>query len=70
MYVSSNPQVSAPVPRPAVNGMERMSQRHGRYQTPTVLFESKTHKSINSYSKTYAVIAKVKTIAREMAMVE
>ena len=30
-----NPQVSAPVPRPVVNGMERMCQRHGSDQTPT-----------------------------------
>ena len=26
---SSNPQVSAPIPRPVFNGMERMCQRHG-----------------------------------------
>ena len=52
---SSNPQVSAPVSRPVVNGMERMCQRHGSHQTPTLLFESKTHMSINSYSITYAV---------------
>ena len=53
---ASNPQVSAPVPRLVVNGsMERMCQRHGSDQTPTVLFESKTHMSINSYSITYAV---------------
>ena len=26
---SSNPQVSALIPRPAFNGMERMCQRHG-----------------------------------------
>ena len=30
---SSNPRVSAPVPRPVVNGMERMCQRHGSDQT-------------------------------------
>ena len=53
--ISSNPQVSAPVPRPVVNGKERMCQRHGRDQTPTFLFESKNHVSINSYSITYAV---------------
>ena len=47
---SSNPQVSAPVPRPVVNGMERMCQ------TPTLLFESKNDVSINSYSKTYVWI--------------
>ena len=37
---SSNPQVSVPVPRPVVNRMERMCQRHGSDQTPTLLFES------------------------------
>ena len=52
---SSNPQVSAPFPRPVVNGMERMCQRHGSDQTPTLLFESKNHVSINSYSITYAI---------------
>ena len=52
---SSNPQVSALLPRPAVNGMERMCQRHGSNQTPTLLFESKNHLSINSYNITYAV---------------
>ena len=52
---SSNRQVSAPVPRPVVNGMERMCQRHGSDQTPTLLLESKDHVSINSYSITYAV---------------
>ena len=52
---SSNPQVSAPVPRPVVNEMERMCQRHGSERTPTLLFESKNHVSINSYSITYAV---------------
>ena len=52
---SSNPQVSAPFPRPVVNGMERMCQRHGSDWTPTFLFESKNHVSINSYSITYAV---------------
>ena len=31
---SSNPQVSALLPRPAVNRMERMCQRHGGDQTP------------------------------------
>ena len=30
-------------------------RHHGSYQTPTILFESKTHKSINSYTITYAV---------------
>ena len=40
---SSNPQVSATVPRPVVNGLERMCQRHGSDQIPTLLFESKTH---------------------------
>ena len=50
-----NPQVSALVPRPVVNGMERMCQRHGSDQTPTLLFESKNHVSINLYNKTYAV---------------
>ena len=38
---SSNTQVSALVPRPVVNGMERMCQRHGSDQTPTLLFDSK-----------------------------
>ena len=52
---SGNPQVSALVPRPVVNGMERMCQRHGSDQTPTLLFESKNHVSINSYYITYAV---------------
>ena len=52
---SSNPQVSAPVPRPVVNGMERMCQCHGSDQTPTLLFESKTDMSISSYSITYAI---------------
>ena len=37
------------------NGMERMCQRHGSDQTPTLLFESKNHVSINSYNITYAV---------------
>ena len=41
--------------RPVVNGMERMCQRHGSDQTPTLLFESKNHVSINSYSITYAL---------------
>ena len=35
--------------------VERMCQRHGSDQTPTLLFESKNHVSINSYSRTYAV---------------
>ena len=36
---SSNPQVSALIPRPAFNGMERMCQRHGSNQNshPPVL---------------------------------
>ena len=50
---SSNPQVSALVPRPVVNGMERMCQRRGSDQTPTLMFESKNHVSINSYNITY-----------------
>ena len=29
---SSNPQVTALIPRPAFNGMERMYQRHGSIQ--------------------------------------
>ena len=29
---SSNPQVSAIIPRPAINGMERMCQRYGKNQ--------------------------------------
>ena len=49
------PQVSAPVPRPVVKGMERMCQRHGSDQPPTLLSESKNHVSINSYSIIYAV---------------
>ena len=52
---SSNPQVSAPFHRPVVFGMERMCQRHGGNQTPTLLFQSKNHVSFNSYSITYAV---------------
>ena len=52
---SSNPQVSALVPRPVVNGMERMCQRHGSDQTPTLLFESKNHVSIHLYNTIYAV---------------
>ena len=52
---SSSPQVSAPVPRPVVNGMERICQCHGSDQTSTLLFEFKNHVSINSYSITYAV---------------
>ena len=47
---TSNPQVSALVPRPVVNGMERMCQRHGSDQTPTFLFESKNHVSIIKYN--------------------
>ena len=31
---SSNPQISALIPRPAFNGMERMCQCHGSYQNP------------------------------------
>ena len=53
--ISSNPQVSASVPRPVVNGMERMCQRHGSDQTPNLPLESKKHVPINSYSITYAV---------------
>ena len=41
------PQVSALVPRPVVNRMERMCQRHGSDQTPTLLFEFKNHVSIH-----------------------
>ena len=52
---SSNPQVSVPVHRPAVNRMERVCQRHGSDQTPTLLFESKTHESINWYGIANAV---------------
>ena len=52
---SSNPQVSALVPRPVVNGMERMCQRHGSDQIPTLLLESNNHVSVNSYDITYAV---------------
>ena len=52
---SSNPQVPAPVPRPVVNGVERMCQRHGSDQTPILLFESKKHVSINSYSIACAI---------------
>ena len=46
--ISSNSQVSALTPRPVINRMDRMCQRHGSNQTPTPLFESKTHKSVNS----------------------
>ena len=37
--ISSNPQVLALIPRPAINGMERMCQRHGNNQNshPPVL---------------------------------
>ena len=49
------PTGSIPVPRPVVNGMEKMCQRYGSDQTPTLLFEFKNHVSINSYSITYAV---------------
>ena len=49
----SNPQVSALVPRPVVNGMERMCQRHWSDQTPTLLFETKNHVSINLYNIMY-----------------
>ena len=45
---SSNPQVSAPVPRPVVNGMGRMCQRHGSDQTHTLLFESIVCNSIST----------------------
>ena len=38
-----------------VNGMERMCQRHGSDQTPTLLFESKNHVSIHLYNIIYAV---------------
>ena len=50
---SSDPQVSALVPWPVVNGMERMCQSHGSDQTPTLLFESKNHVSINLYNIIY-----------------
>ena len=36
-----------PTHRLVVNRMERMSQRHGSDETPTLLFESKNHVSIN-----------------------
>ena len=40
--VSSNPQVSAFIPRPAFNGMDRMCQRHGSNQNfhPPVLVQN------------------------------
>ena len=57
-------QVSAPVPRPVVNGMERLCQRHGSDQTPTLPFESKNHVSINSYSVTYEMVHCVNKRAR------
>ena len=49
-HTSSNPQVSALVPRPVVNGIERMCQCHGSDQTPILMFESKNHVSINLYN--------------------
>ena len=52
---SSISHVLALVPRPVVNGMERMCQRHGSDQTPTLLFESKNHVSIHLYNIIYAV---------------
>ena len=52
---SSNPLVSALVPRSVVNGMLMMCQHHGSDQNHTLLFESKKHVSINSYNITYAV---------------
>ena len=64
-----NPQVSAPVPRLVVNGMERTCQRHGSDQTPTLLFESKTHISINSYSIQYAVEEFLLSIIQNSAIV-
>ena len=47
---SSNPNVTVLIPRPVIviNWMERVCQRHWCNHTPTLLFESKTHKSINS----------------------
>ena len=47
--ISSNPQVSALIPRPAFNGMERMCQRHGGNPNshPPVLVQK--HYVINSY---------------------
>ena len=47
---SSNPQVSAPVPRPVVNGMERMCQRHGSVQPPVLLFQSQ-NSFVNQFIK-------------------
>ena len=48
---SSNPQVSALIPRLAFNGMESMYQRHGGNQNsrPSVLVYSKKHYLINLY---------------------
>ena len=50
---SSKPQVSALVPRPVVNGMWRMCQRHGSDQTPALLFESKNHVDIRVWASNY-----------------
>ena len=47
---SSNPQVSALIPRPFIDRMERVCQRHGINQTPILLFEPKTHK-VNQFIK-------------------
>ena len=47
---SSNPHVSALIPRHVVNGMERIYQRHGSDQTPTILFESKNNASSHLYN--------------------
>ena len=50
--ISSNPQVSALIPRPACNGMERMCQRHESNYTP---IQSENHYIINLYIAPYAV---------------
>ena len=49
---SSNPQVSAPVSRPVVNGMERMCQRHRSDQAPTLqqLIDGMYRRSMMIYS--------------------
>ena len=52
---SSNPQVSALIPRPASNGIERMRQSHGSNYTPIFLFFSRNHCVINLFIITYAI---------------
>ena len=49
---SSNPQVSALIPRRAFNGMEGISQDHGVIKTPILLFLYEKHYVVNSYITT------------------